>query len=112
MRTGRRSHSSRPPAPRPRRLAQEAPPGTRKATVSAGLLLEGKAKLTGINVCAHCRPTPGLGLKLPQRSRLPEQEAGDQAEGQGRGLSQAHPARPGVAVSCGASGGWRPCAGM
>lgn len=48
------------------------------------------------SLVSTCVPTVGplraWGLKLPQRSRLPEQEAGDQAEGQGRGLSQAHPA--------------------
>lgn len=59
----------------------------------------------------HCRPLWAWGFKLPQRSWLPEQEAGDQAGGQGPGTLSGTP-RPGVAVSCGASGSWGPCAGM
>lgn len=70
--------SFRPPASRPRRLAQEAPPGSRKATVSAGLLLEGEAKLTGISLCApRSAGRSGLGLQAASANRLPEREAGD-----------------------------------
>lgn len=76
--------------PAPSLTAAQA--GPRKATVSAGLLLEGKARLTGTSLCAPRSAAPGLGLQAASASRLPEREAGDQAEGRGPGLSQAHPA--------------------
>lgn len=87
-----RPGSTQLPAPSSQPLAQEAPPARGKQQSLQVYCWSAKPSSVGSAREPHCCPLWAWGFKLPQPSRLPEQEAGDQAEGQGPGTLSGTPA--------------------